>query len=94
MSKKRLIITAVIFLVLAGLTYGVFANSHIDIFPGVEKEYDYIMEMEVMDKGLISLRDHNYPDESQFTAMGYVVAFLTIILIPGALAYKIGERVK
>lgn len=92
MSKKGKTIAAVVFLVSAVLLFGVLANSHIQIFPGTITEYDYILEMEVTGREMISLLDHRRPDDSSFTAMGYVVAVLVILGLPALAGYFAGKK--
>lgn len=95
--KKANIISAITFLMLAALTYGILVNSHIDIFPGMEYDYDYFTETHTADSGFISLLDASYGTSlygsyAKLTAMGYIVAALVIVGIPGAIAVLLRKK--
>lgn len=92
MTKKGKTIMAATTVVLALLIFGVLANSHIEIFPGIVEEYDFVSGQDVTGKGLVSLLEHRRPDGNELTFFGYVVAFIVIVLAPLGVGYFAGEK--
>ncbi len=88
--KKSTIVPIIVFLVLAGLTYGVLANAHIEIFPGE------VCEQIITDGPLscapetVSFLDHNRGVRSwgyeRFTALGWIVFAIVVIGVPAGIA--------
>ncbi|MBT4856799.1 hypothetical protein HON52_01265 [Candidatus Uhrbacteria bacterium] len=87
--KKAKIITIAVFLVTAGLLYGVLANSHIAIFPGLVCERAYEGGT-VCDSEMISLLDHNRAMSSygseEFNALGWITFIIVMLAVPGGVA--------
>jgi len=86
--KKSLLFTLILGAILAVGTYLLLSNSHVEIFPGIEYEYDYLSDRCIEDSGNIALIDlknegysSNCPD-AKLTAGGYAVAVLVIGLLP------------
>lgn len=89
--KKRLIFIIIAGIILALASYFLFSNSHIEIFPGVEYEYNAASDNCIANNTTIALLDlDNYfgdCPQSKLTATGYFVAILVIGVIPFLLAY-------
>jgi hypothetical protein len=94
--KKTPIIPIVVFVVLVGLAYGVLANSHIDIFPGM------VCEQIITDGALscapetISLLDHNRAANEfgyqEFGVFGWIVLAIVNLGIPGLIAWFLNKK--
>jgi hypothetical protein len=88
--KKSTIVPIIVFLVIAGLTYGVLANSHIEIFPGEVCEQIITGGPLSCAPETVSLLDHNrgvtsYGSEL-FNAFGWIVFAIVVIGIPAGIA--------
>jgi len=96
--KKNLLFTLILGLILAVVTYLLLSNSHVEIFPGVEYDYDFNMDRCIEQSGNISLIDLKHGGFSldcpspKLTAGGYIVAVLVIGVLPFLVSFLLSKK--
>ena len=99
---KRLAVTVFVSAVLGVGLWFLLTNAHIDIFPCVKTEYDFVAEkMGPPSEGLCSLRgvfnpiiiDGRTTDSQQLTAAGYTVYALVAAVVPLLIGLFVGRKV-